>query len=63
MQIGAEPDIVLFFDCPEEEMIKRVLNRNQVGVFYIYISFCVLFILLLCPTMQINEVSCLGTSG
>lgn len=26
---GAEPDIVLFFDCPEEEMVKRVLNRNQ----------------------------------
>ncbi|XP_038901553.1 UMP-CMP kinase isoform X1 [Benincasa hispida] len=27
--IGAEPDIVLFFDCPEDEMVKRVLNRNQ----------------------------------
>ncbi|KAL8539602.1 hypothetical protein ACS0TY_001275 [Phlomoides rotata] len=27
--MGTEPDIVLFFDCPEEEMIKRVLNRNQ----------------------------------
>ncbi|XP_061340737.1 UMP-CMP kinase [Gastrolobium bilobum] len=27
--IGAEPDIVLFFDCPEEEMVKRVLSRNQ----------------------------------
>ncbi|KAL5728157.1 hypothetical protein ACHQM5_001272 [Ranunculus cassubicifolius] len=26
---GAEPDIVLFFDCPEEEMVKRVLSRNQ----------------------------------
>ncbi|XP_060958737.1 UMP-CMP kinase isoform X3 [Cannabis sativa] len=26
---GAEPDLVLFFDCPEEEMVKRVLNRNQ----------------------------------
>ncbi|KAL9163508.1 hypothetical protein ABFS82_06G045000 [Erythranthe guttata] len=26
---GSEPDIVLFFDCPEEEMVKRVLNRNQ----------------------------------
>jgi UMP-CMP kinase len=22
---------VLFFDCPEQEMVKRVLNRNQVG--------------------------------
>ncbi|KAH0976859.1 hypothetical protein GBA52_026578 [Prunus armeniaca] len=27
--IGAEPDVVLFFDCPEQEMVKRVLNRNQ----------------------------------
>ncbi|KAL6580518.1 hypothetical protein OROMI_008542 [Orobanche minor] len=27
--IGAEPDVVLFFDCPEEEMVKRVLNHNQ----------------------------------
>lgn len=27
--IGAEPDIVLFFDCPEEDMMKRVLSRNQ----------------------------------
>ncbi|XP_022985501.1 UMP-CMP kinase-like isoform X2 [Cucurbita maxima] len=26
---GAEPDNVLFFDCPEDEMVKRVLNRNQ----------------------------------
>ncbi|KAH9678308.1 putative UMP-CMP kinase 2 [Citrus sinensis] len=27
--MGAEPDIVLFFDCPEEEMVNRVLNRNE----------------------------------
>uniref|UniRef100_A0A5B6YV83 UMP-CMP kinase n=1 Tax=Davidia involucrata TaxID=16924 RepID=A0A5B6YV83_DAVIN len=27
--IGAEPNIVLFFDCPQEEMVKRVLSRNQ----------------------------------
>nr|XP_010919050.1 probable UMP-CMP kinase 2 isoform X1 [Elaeis guineensis] len=27
--VGVEPDLVLFFDCPEEEMVKRVLNRNQ----------------------------------
>lgn len=27
--IGAEPNFVLFFDCPEEVMIKRVLNRNE----------------------------------
>ncbi|KAH7510620.1 hypothetical protein JRO89_XSUnG0258300 [Xanthoceras sorbifolium] len=26
-----EPNIVLFFDCPEEEMVKRVLNRNQIN--------------------------------
>ncbi|KAF8412398.1 hypothetical protein HHK36_000361 [Tetracentron sinense] len=27
--MGVEPNIVLFFDCPEEEMVKRVLSRNQ----------------------------------
>ncbi|CAI0404399.1 unnamed protein product, partial [Linum tenue] len=27
--IGLEPKAVLFFDCPEEEMVQRVLNRNQ----------------------------------
>ncbi|KAL5569979.1 hypothetical protein UlMin_026554 [Ulmus minor] len=27
--VGAEPDMVLFFDCPEKEMVKRVLSRNQ----------------------------------
>ncbi|CAM8909050.1 unnamed protein product [Rhodiola kirilowii] len=27
--VGIEPNIVLFFDCPEEEMIQRVLSRNQ----------------------------------
>ncbi|XP_057749008.1 UMP-CMP kinase isoform X3 [Arachis stenosperma] len=26
---GAEPDVVLFFDCPEDVMVKRVLSRNQ----------------------------------
>lgn len=24
-----EPDIVLYFDCTEEELIRRLLNRNQ----------------------------------
>ncbi|CAK7336927.1 unnamed protein product [Dovyalis caffra] len=24
-----EPEFVLFFDCPEEELTKRILNRNQ----------------------------------
>ncbi|XP_042504338.1 UMP-CMP kinase isoform X2 [Macadamia integrifolia] len=27
--IGKEPNIVLFFDCPEYEMVKRVLSRNE----------------------------------
>ncbi|KAL4286467.1 hypothetical protein AHAS_Ahas19G0089100 [Arachis hypogaea] len=26
---GMEPSFVLFFDCPEEEMERRLLNRNQ----------------------------------
>ncbi|CAN4111925.1 unnamed protein product [Withania somnifera] len=26
---GIEPEFVLFFDCPEEEMEKRLLGRNQ----------------------------------
>ncbi|KAG0462222.1 hypothetical protein HPP92_020698 [Vanilla planifolia] len=28
-QVGIEPDLVIFFDCPEEEMLRRVLSRNQ----------------------------------
>ncbi|KAI3793090.1 hypothetical protein L1987_35703 [Smallanthus sonchifolius] len=27
--IGIEPEVVLFFDCDEEEMVKRILHRNQ----------------------------------
>ncbi|CAA7391692.1 unnamed protein product [Spirodela intermedia] len=27
--VGVEPDLVLYFDCSEEEMVKRVLSRNQ----------------------------------
>ncbi|KAK9103232.1 hypothetical protein Sjap_020486 [Stephania japonica] len=27
--IGMGPNIVLFFDCPEDEMVRRVLSRNQ----------------------------------
>ncbi|KAI3872239.1 hypothetical protein MKW98_011731 [Papaver atlanticum] len=27
--MGAEPNFVLYFDCPEEEMVKRVLCRNE----------------------------------
>ncbi|XP_031092994.1 UMP-CMP kinase 3-like [Ipomoea triloba] len=26
---GIQPDFVLFFDCTEEEMARRLLNRNQ----------------------------------
>ncbi|KAA0049097.1 hypothetical protein IC582_012407 [Cucumis melo] len=26
---GIEPSVVLFFDCPEEEMEKRLLSRNE----------------------------------
>ncbi|KAG6472525.1 hypothetical protein ZIOFF_069991 [Zingiber officinale] len=29
MQVGVEPDLVLFFDCPEEEIVERILKRNQ----------------------------------
>jgi UMP-CMP kinase len=35
MQTGLEPSVVIFFDCPEEEMAKRVLNRNHVLMHYI----------------------------
>ncbi|KAG2564641.1 hypothetical protein PVAP13_7NG086400 [Panicum virgatum] len=27
--VGREPDVVVFFDCPEDEMVKRLLGRNQ----------------------------------
>lgn len=42
VQIGSEPDIVLFFDCPEDEMVKRVLNRNQVLSVYPFSSVSVI---------------------
>ncbi|KAG6474309.1 hypothetical protein ZIOFF_068235 [Zingiber officinale] len=28
-KVGVEPDLVLFFDCPEEEIVERILKRNQ----------------------------------
>jgi thymidylate kinase len=28
-QVGTEPDIVIFFDCPEDEMVKRLLVRKS----------------------------------
>ncbi|XP_047325013.1 probable UMP-CMP kinase 2 isoform X2 [Impatiens glandulifera] len=27
--VGGEPNMVLFFDCPKDEMVKRLLSRNQ----------------------------------
>lgn len=30
IQTGIEPQFILFFDCSEEEMQKRLLSRNQV---------------------------------
>ncbi|KAH9679379.1 putative UMP-CMP kinase 2 [Citrus sinensis] len=36
--IGAEPDIVLSFDCPEEEMVNRVLNHNKVWLSILLIN-------------------------
>lgn len=29
LQTGIEPEFVLFFDCPEEVMERRLLGRNQ----------------------------------
>lgn len=29
MQTGTEPDFVLFLDCPEEVMEKRLLGRQE----------------------------------
>lgn len=45
LQLKIEPDAVLFFDCSEEEMIRRLLNRNQVSIctfFHVYL-FCYFF--------------------
>ena len=33
MQTKIEPEFVLFFDCPEEEMERRILSRNQVRIY------------------------------
>ncbi|KAK6947466.1 hypothetical protein RJ641_000939, partial [Dillenia turbinata] len=30
MQTQIEPEFVLFFDCPEEEMERGLLSRNQI---------------------------------
>lgn len=31
LQTGIAPEFILFFDCPEEVMEKRLLGRNQVS--------------------------------
>jgi hypothetical protein len=33
MQTGIIPEFILFFDCPEDEMERRVLGRNQVDIY------------------------------
>ena len=32
VQTGITPEFILFFDCPEDEMERRVLGRNQVNL-------------------------------
>lgn len=39
LQTGIEPTFVLYFDCPEEEMEKRLLSRNQVNPFSLLVIF------------------------
>uniref|UniRef100_A0A6N2K3C2 adenylate kinase n=1 Tax=Salix viminalis TaxID=40686 RepID=A0A6N2K3C2_SALVM len=29
--VKVEPEFVLFFDCPEEELKRRLLSRNQIN--------------------------------
>jgi thymidylate kinase len=38
LQTGIEPTFVLYFDCPEEEMERRLLSRNQVRQHTMYIK-------------------------
>ena len=35
LQTGIVPEFILFFDCPEAEMERRVLRRNQVDTWMI----------------------------
>jgi len=35
VQTKIEPAFVLFFNCPEEEMERRILSRNQVGLLWL----------------------------
>ncbi|KAH8488887.1 hypothetical protein H0E87_024496 [Populus deltoides] len=36
--VRIKPEFVLFFDCPEEELTKRILNRNQVTLLHILVA-------------------------
>lgn len=45
VQTKIEPAFVLFFDCPEEEMERRILNRNQVRLSNYFEDFICLFYL------------------
>lgn len=38
MQVKIKPEFVLFFDCPEEELTRRILNRNQVSLMQILVA-------------------------
>lgn len=42
LQTGIEPAFVLFFDCSEEEMERRLLGRNQVRYDLLKIIFLIL---------------------
>ncbi len=38
MQVGYDATLVLFFDCPEDVLEKRLLSRNEVSVFVYTVS-------------------------
>ncbi len=75
VQTGIEPHFILFFDCPEQEMERRLLGRNQVYnnheddwlVFHQQISSFYGFIFIsfkYCFVYRINQtVTVLGEQG
>jgi UMP-CMP kinase len=38
LKMKIEPAFVLFFDCPEEELTKSTLNRNQASLLHILVD-------------------------
>lgn len=46
LQTGIEPQFILFFDCPEEEMERRLLGRNQ--VWFLHVA---LWIIIVCKLL------------